>query len=170
MIVTGPIVIAPLLRTARLSKRPAALLQWEAIVSDPIGALAAVLAFSVVSEWHTSFTAEEAMMQLAVGIGFATVVGWAARVHTCAICTVSWADRGGHAGCLDHRRFCVDHRLCQGAEKGRCAGADDRPQLRQFACRPRCRNRDVFQRYPVRGGRASFGTGQLRHHRRRHVE
>jgi len=29
MIVTGPTVIAPLLRTARLSKRPAALLQWD---------------------------------------------------------------------------------------------------------------------------------------------
>jgi NhaP-type Na+/H+ or K+/H+ antiporter len=48
MIVTGPTVIAPLLRTARLPRRPAALLQWEAIVNDPIGALAAVLAFQVV--------------------------------------------------------------------------------------------------------------------------
>ena len=75
MIVTGPTVIAPLLRTARLSKRPAALLQWEAIVNDPIGALAAVLAFSVVSAWHTSFTAEQAMIELAIGIGFATIVG-----------------------------------------------------------------------------------------------
>ena len=48
MIVTGPTVIAPLLRQARLARRPAALLQWEAIVNDPIGALAAVLAFEVV--------------------------------------------------------------------------------------------------------------------------
>ena len=48
MIVTGPTVIAPLLRTARLSRRPATLLQWEAILNDPIGALAAVLAFEVV--------------------------------------------------------------------------------------------------------------------------
>ncbi|HBM38280.1 MAG TPA: sodium:proton exchanger, partial [Sulfitobacter sp.] len=35
MIVTGPTVIAPLLRTARLSRRPATLLQWEAILNDP---------------------------------------------------------------------------------------------------------------------------------------
>lgn len=77
MIVTGPTVIAPLLRTARLSRRPAALLRWEAIVNDPIGALAAVLAFSVVSAWHTNFTAGEAMVELAVGIGFAALVGWA---------------------------------------------------------------------------------------------
>ncbi len=48
MIVTGPTVIAPLLRQARLQKRPAALLQWEAIVNDPIGAMAAVAAFYVV--------------------------------------------------------------------------------------------------------------------------
>ena len=48
MIVTGPTVIAPLLRQAKLSHRPAALLQWEAIVNDPIGALAAVLAYEVI--------------------------------------------------------------------------------------------------------------------------
>jgi len=77
MIVTGPTVIAPLLRTARLSRRPAALLQWEAIVNDPIGALAAVLAFSVVSALHTNFTAGEAALELLIGISFASVVGWA---------------------------------------------------------------------------------------------
>ncbi len=77
MIVTGPTVIAPLLRTARLSKRPAALLQWEAIVNDPIGALAAVLAFSVVSALHTNFTIAEASKELLIGISFATVTGWA---------------------------------------------------------------------------------------------
>lgn len=54
MIVTGPTVIAPLLRQARLKRRPAALLQWEAIVNDPVGALAAVLAFEVVLVWQTA--------------------------------------------------------------------------------------------------------------------
>ncbi len=75
MIVTGPTVIAPLLRTARLSRRPAALLQWEAIVNDPIGALAAVLAFEVVLVTQTATTAGEATMDLLVGIGVATVLG-----------------------------------------------------------------------------------------------
>ncbi len=75
MIVTGPTVIAPLLRTARLSKRPAALLQWEAIVNDPIGALAAVLAFSVVLVLNTATTFEAAMIDLVVGIAVATVLG-----------------------------------------------------------------------------------------------
>lgn len=79
MIVTGPTVIAPLLRTARLSRRPAALLQWEAIVNDPIGALAAVLAFAVVSVLMLDgVTVEEAAMELAIGIFFASILGWAA--------------------------------------------------------------------------------------------
>lgn len=45
IVVTGPTVIMPLLRQARLQKRPASLLKWEGIVNDPIGALLAVLVF-----------------------------------------------------------------------------------------------------------------------------
>ncbi len=79
MIVTGPTVIAPLLRTARLARRPAALLQWEAIVNDPIGALAAVLAFSVVSVLMVEgVTPGGATAELVIGIAFASIVGWAA--------------------------------------------------------------------------------------------
>lgn len=78
MIVTGPTVIAPLLRQARLARRPGALLQWEAIVNDPIGALAAVLAFEVVLVLHAGVTASEAVLTLVLGIGFALIVGLAA--------------------------------------------------------------------------------------------
>ncbi|CUH66616.1 potassium/proton antiporter [Thalassovita gelatinovora] len=78
MIVTGPTVIAPLLRQARLARRPAALLQWEAIVNDPIGALAAVLAFEVVIVRHTATTAGDAAQELILGIVLATVLGLAA--------------------------------------------------------------------------------------------
>lgn len=78
MIVTGPTVIAPLLRTAKLSRRPAALLQWEAIVNDPIGALAAVLAFEVVLVLNTTATVPAAVTSLIVGIVFASVLGVAA--------------------------------------------------------------------------------------------
>ena len=46
-VVTGPTVIMPLLRNAHLTKRPAALLRWEAIIADPVGALFAVLAFEL---------------------------------------------------------------------------------------------------------------------------
>lgn len=49
MVVTGPTVIVPLLRQSRLKQRPAALLKWEGIVNDPIGALLAVLVYEVVA-------------------------------------------------------------------------------------------------------------------------
>ena len=42
MVVTGPTVIAPMLRQAKLRARPARILQWEAILNDPIGVLIAV--------------------------------------------------------------------------------------------------------------------------------
>ncbi|GAB4274471.1 MAG: sodium:proton antiporter [Pararhodobacter sp.] len=79
MIVTGPTVIAPLLRQARLARRPAALLQWEAIVNDPIGALAAVLAFEVVvvARTHTG-AGTEAALHMVLGVALAVVLGFAA--------------------------------------------------------------------------------------------
>ena len=78
MIVTGPTVIAPLLRQARLNRRPAQLLQWEAIVNDPIGALAAVLAFEVVLVLNTSETMGTAIWDMTRGIVVAAVMGVAA--------------------------------------------------------------------------------------------
>lgn len=75
MIVTGPTVIAPLLRQAKLQKRPAALLQWEAIVNDPVGALAAVLAFQVVIVLETASSAGAAAQDLTIGISVATLLG-----------------------------------------------------------------------------------------------
>jgi NhaP-type Na+/H+ or K+/H+ antiporter len=45
LVVTGPTVILPLLRQARLNKESASLLKWEGIVNDPVGVLLAVLTF-----------------------------------------------------------------------------------------------------------------------------
>ncbi|WP_439104093.1 cation:proton antiporter [Celeribacter marinus] len=75
MVVTGPTVIAPLLRTAKLSRRPANLLQWEAIVNDPVGALAAVLAFEFVLVGREAESFSGALIELGVGISVAMVVG-----------------------------------------------------------------------------------------------
>ena len=49
IIVTGPTVIIPLLKQARLKRRAASLLKWEGIINDPIGALIAVLVFEYFS-------------------------------------------------------------------------------------------------------------------------
>lgn len=75
MIVTGPTVIGPLLRQAKLTSRPAQVLQWEGIVNDPIGALAAVLALEIVLIRNTGLGWGAALGQLVVGIGLAVLIG-----------------------------------------------------------------------------------------------
>lgn len=45
LVVTGPTVILPLLRGARLNKETSSLLKWEGIVNDPVGVLLTVLTF-----------------------------------------------------------------------------------------------------------------------------
>ena len=75
MIVTGPTVIGPLLRQAKLVQRPAQILQWEGIVNDPIGALVAVLALEIVLVRQTGLTAQEATVTLVAGIGLALLIG-----------------------------------------------------------------------------------------------
>lgn len=45
LIVTGPTVIMPLLKNARLVERPASILKWEGLINDPIGAVLAVLCY-----------------------------------------------------------------------------------------------------------------------------
>ncbi|MGY8605486.1 cation:proton antiporter [Gluconobacter cerinus] len=43
IVVTGPTVVLPLLRSAKLQPRVAAFLRWEAIVNDPLGAILAAV-------------------------------------------------------------------------------------------------------------------------------
>lgn len=47
-VVTGPTVIIPLLRTAKLQSRTAAVLKWEGIIVDPAGPLLALFAYEVI--------------------------------------------------------------------------------------------------------------------------
>ncbi|MBT8317733.1 MAG: sodium:proton antiporter, partial [Lutibacter sp.] len=49
IIVTGPTVIGPILRNIPLKKDISAVLKWEGILIDPIGALVAVLVFEFIS-------------------------------------------------------------------------------------------------------------------------
>ncbi|MCP8899117.1 cation:proton antiporter [Gilvimarinus xylanilyticus] len=48
MVVTGPTVVTPLLRTVRPSERVANILRWEGIVIDPIGALLVVVVYEFI--------------------------------------------------------------------------------------------------------------------------
>ncbi|MBZ8135210.1 sodium:proton antiporter [Afifella sp. IM 167] len=69
-VVTGPTVIMPLLRQARLAQRPASLLRWEAIINDPVGAMLAVLAF----ETTLVIRYEHGLGDFAISIAIASVV------------------------------------------------------------------------------------------------
>ncbi len=80
LIVTGPTVVTPLLRQARLAKRPAEILRWEAIVNDPVGALAAVFAFEGVLFLHGEGTLAVSGGHLIGGILLAIAVGYVAGI------------------------------------------------------------------------------------------
>lgn len=79
LVVTGPTVIIPLLRQAKLTRRPAALLRWEAILADPVGALLAVFvyeAFLVVSGQHAADAlALRVIAALVLGLGGGWLAG-----------------------------------------------------------------------------------------------
>ena len=75
LVVTGPTVILPLLRQARLASRPAAVLKWEGIINDPVGALLAVLAFEVVSVIYGGDTLLTASATMIAGLALATILG-----------------------------------------------------------------------------------------------
>ncbi len=86
-VVTGPTVIAPLLRHARLRRHTASLLKWEGIINDPVGALLTVLVFEyyAVTAASPEFWPALARMGLAfasasaIGAGTAYIMGWTFR-------------------------------------------------------------------------------------------
>ena len=78
MVVTGPTVIMPLLRQARLPSRPASFLRWEAILVDPVGALFAVFAYETVLLLNAGHGSAEALLArgaLALAVAFALGIG-----------------------------------------------------------------------------------------------
>jgi len=54
MVVTGPTVIMPMLKTVKPNRRISDVLRWEGIIIDPIGALFAVLVFEWIVVQNTS--------------------------------------------------------------------------------------------------------------------
>jgi len=78
LVVTGPTVVMPLLRQAKLAQRPSSVLRWEAIVNDCIGALFAVLAFEYAATVAHSADLTDAAGQLVLGVVLAILFGGAA--------------------------------------------------------------------------------------------
>jgi len=85
LVVTGPTVILPLLRQTNLAQRPRAILKWEAIVNDPLGALCAVLTYEVLHRTGEGSTVVGVVLSLLLAATIAGLIGWgAARI-------VAWA-------------------------------------------------------------------------------
>ncbi|MCL1476554.1 MULTISPECIES: sodium:proton antiporter [unclassified Marinobacter] len=77
-IVTGPTVIAPLLRSVRPSSKLANILQWEGIIIDPIGALLAVLVFEGIVSWGQGNVFGHSLYIFAKTIAVGALIGAAA--------------------------------------------------------------------------------------------
>ena len=79
-IVTGPTVIAPLLRSVRPDAKLANILRWEGIIIDPVGALLAVLVFEGIVSWGQGNVFSHSLYifgkTLAVGFLIGAVAGW----------------------------------------------------------------------------------------------
>lgn len=80
-VVTGPTVVLPLLRHARLQRRAASFLRWEAIVNDPIGAILAALTLEVLVGHHSGAALAGVLtggivLSVGLGIGAALLVKW----------------------------------------------------------------------------------------------
>ncbi len=80
VVVTGPTVIVPMLRTVRPNKKIAEILRWESIVIDPLGALLAVLAFnfylSAVAETSSDSIVLLFLTIAGVGVGLGLFAGF----------------------------------------------------------------------------------------------
>jgi len=81
IIVTGPTVITPILRNIPLRKEVSAVLKWEGILIDPIGALVAVLVFEFISVGGDAGYTKEALVEFGkivlIGFSFGTTGGYA---------------------------------------------------------------------------------------------
>jgi len=76
IIVTGPTVITPILRNIPLKKDVSAVLKWEGILIDPIGALVAVLVFEFISVGGDSGFTKTALTEFGKILLFGTSFGF----------------------------------------------------------------------------------------------
>ena len=76
IIVTGPTVITPILRNIPLKKDVSAVLKWEGILIDPIGALVAVLVFEFISVGGGSGFTKTALAEFGKILLFGTSFGF----------------------------------------------------------------------------------------------
>ena len=76
IIVTGPTVITPILRNIPLKKDVSAVLKWEGILIDPIGALIAVLVFEFIIVGEDSAYTKTALIEFGKIVLFGSTFGF----------------------------------------------------------------------------------------------
>lgn len=83
MVVTGPTVIVPMLRSVKVNARIANILRWEGIVIDPLGAILAVLVFEFIisgQQNQQSISLNHSLIIFAetlfVGVGIGSLAGY----------------------------------------------------------------------------------------------
>ena len=76
IIVTGPTVITPILRNIPLKKDVSAVLKWEGILIDPIGALVAVLMYEFISVGEGQAYTQTALIEFGKILLFGTTIGF----------------------------------------------------------------------------------------------
>jgi NhaP-type Na+/H+ or K+/H+ antiporter len=84
VVVTGPTVINPLLRTMRAKPEVSQVLRWEGILIDPVGALLAVLVFQYILSGADSW----AVFAQSVGVGL--VAGFAGAISLGTVLRKHW--------------------------------------------------------------------------------
>jgi len=90
LVVTGPTVVLPLLRQSNVAARPRAILKWEAIVNDPVGALLGVVTYEYLRRAGEGGTLASVILSLLGAAVIAGLIGWlAARA-------IGWAFPRGH--------------------------------------------------------------------------
>ncbi len=78
LVVTGPTVVIPLVNQVRPSPRLGAILRWEGIIIDPVGALLTVLVFEAISITDTTAGAPIIIVGFLKTAVIGTVLGYAA--------------------------------------------------------------------------------------------
>lgn len=88
--VSGPTVVLPLLRTVRPKKEVAAVLRWEGILVDPIGAVLAVLVFEALRHGADAQGIGQAGLGLLLTLGAGGALGLAAAFLLVAVERRHW--------------------------------------------------------------------------------
>ncbi len=90
IIVTGPTVISPILRNVPLKRDISAILKWEGILIDPIGALVAVLVFEFISVEEAQGFTRTALVDFSKIVFFGTTLGFAFGYASAYIIKKQW--------------------------------------------------------------------------------